>query len=233
VIESCKAERGGHVITPNTDIVRQCARDASVRALVERAALVTADGMPIVWASQLQGTPLPERVAGSNLISLLSRAAAENGLSVFLLGGDPGTAEAAAKVLEEQSPGLVVAGTYFPEFGFERNPEQLEAVRVALKEARPDIVFVGLNFPKSARLIEQMRDALPGAWWMIVGISFSFLSGAVRRAPVWMGRAGLEWVHRLGQEPRKLLRRYLLEGAPFALRMLGRSALRRDSDDAE
>ena len=78
-----------------------------------------------------------------------------------------------------------------------------------------------------------MRDALPGAWWLIVGISFSFLSGAVKRAPVWMGRAGLEWVHRLGQEPRKLLRRYLLEGVPFALRMLGRSALRRDRDDAE
>ncbi len=229
MLAQCQSGCGGHVVTPNVDILRQIWRDPEIRALVERADLVTADGMPIVWASRLQGTPLPERVAGSNLIWALSEGAAKRGLSVFLLGGDPGTAEAAAAKLQERNPELRVAGTYFPEFGFEKDPEQVDAIRRALTAAKPDIVFVGLNFPKSSHLVETLRDTLPGAWWLIVGISFSYVAGDVRHAPVWMRNSGLEWLHRMVQEPRRLVSRYLQHGVPFALGMLARAALARGS----
>src|SRR3954452_23201097 len=102
---------GGTVVTPNLDHLRRCATDATFRSLVADAELVVADGMPLVWASRLQGTPLPERVAGSNLIVSLSAAAASLGYSVFLLGGTPGTAQLSSEVLRTRFSGLNVAGT--------------------------------------------------------------------------------------------------------------------------
>ena len=150
---------------------------------------------------------------------------AKRGLSVFLLGGSPGAAEGAAAVLGERYPSLTVAGTYCPPHGFEQDEAELKRIERAVVEANPAIVFVGLGSPKQERLIERLRERLPGAWWLGVGVSFSFLCGQVRRAPRWMQVIGLEWVHRLAQEPRRLARRYLVEGLPFAAWLLGRSAL--------
>jgi N-acetylglucosaminyldiphosphoundecaprenol N-acetyl-beta-D-mannosaminyltransferase len=97
---------------------------------------------------------------------------------------------------------------------------ELQDVRTALAAAPPDLVYVGLGAPKEELLISNLRPNFPRTWWMGVGISLSFMSGAVRRAPSWMQRTGLEWLHRLAQEPRRLARRYLLEDLPFALRLL-------------
>ncbi|MDX1565780.1 MAG: WecB/TagA/CpsF family glycosyltransferase, partial [Phycisphaeraceae bacterium] len=107
------------------------------------------------------------------------------------------------------------------------DPEQLAAIRRRLLEARPDIVFVGLGFPKQERIIERFREDLPETWWLGVGVSFSFVSGQIRRAPLWMQRAGLEWVHRLAQEPLRLARRYLIDDIPFGIKLLGSSLLQR------
>ena len=167
--------------------------------------------------SRLRGTPVPERVAGSVLISSLCRAAAEDGRSVFLLGGDEGTAELAAKRLQARCPGLGVTGTYCPPVGFEKDQAEMERVTRAVCEVQPDIVFVGLGFPKQERLIRKLRPYLPQAWYMGVGISFSYLSGRVKHAPVWMRRVGLEWAFRLAQEPRRLFKRYIVRGVPFAM----------------
>src|SRR6185503_14088249 len=104
-------------------------------------------------------------------------------------------------------------------FGFESDPKEMERLAAALSEAAPDIVFVGLGSPKQEKLIGRLRSTLPGAWWLGVGISFSYLTGDVRRAPVWMRRCGLEWFHRLTSEPGRLARRYLVEGIPFGLRL--------------
>ncbi len=225
VADELRRGRGGWVVTPNLDHLRRLVTQPAFRALCEGADWVVADGMPLVWAARLQGTPLPERVAGSNLITSLNARAASESRSVFFLGGDPGTAEAAAGRLRERSPDLRVAGCACPAVGFEEDPLQLEALRLQLVRAAPDIVWVALGSPKQERLIEQLRAHLPRAWWLGVGISFSFVSGQVRRAPRWMQVLGLEWVHRLIQEPRRLARRYLLEGLPFAVRLLG-AALR-------
>ena len=227
VLDELDAGRGGWVVTPNLDILRRWVSEPEVAALCSQADLVVADGMAIVWAARLQGTPLPERVAGSDLIHSLTARAAERGRSVFFLGGNPGTAEDAARILRERSPALKVAGTHCPPLGYESDPAAMRSLRELVLSSKPDIVFVGLGLPKQDRLIASLRGYLPSSWWLGVGVSFSFVSGDVQRAPAWMRRSGLEWIHRLAQEPRRLASRYLVHGLPFAARLFTNCALRR------
>lgn len=226
IVSSCEAGLGGWVVTPNTDILRKCTREPEIRELCSRADILIADGMPLIWASRIQGTPLHSRVPGSDLIVSLSGEAARHSLKVFLLGGAPGVVEHTATVLLEKFPSTSLAGTYCPPFGFEEDEEEIARIEDALEQSEADIVFVALGFPKSERLIERLRPHLPFAWWIGVGISFSFLSGHVRRAPKWAQMVGAEWVFRLSQEPSRLARRYLIEDLPFAFLMLA-NALRK------
>src|ERR1700754_1732006 len=117
IIEASGRDRGGVVMTPNLEHLSSYRTSRDVREAFDDAELVVADGMPLIWASRLQRTPLPERVAGSDLIWSLSEAAAARGRSVFLLGGNPGAAERAADVLQERAPGLDVAGVACPQIG--------------------------------------------------------------------------------------------------------------------
>ena len=229
VIQSLAEGVGGWIITYNVDIMRRHFFDADFRHLALHASMIVADGMPLVWASRIQGTPLPSRVTGSNLISALSAAAAAHDRSIFLLGGDLGTAEQAARALTSRWPNVRIAGTWFPPPGFESDAHEMAKIRAALEGAQPSIIYVALGSPKQERLIMALRSSLPQSWWIGVGISFSFLSGAVRRAPHWMQRSGLEWVHRLWQEPRRLGRRYLKDGIPFAVFLLWMSIMKRFS----
>jgi N-acetylglucosaminyldiphosphoundecaprenol N-acetyl-beta-D-mannosaminyltransferase len=210
---------GGSVVTVNIDHMVRCRRDPAYRSLVDRAELVVADGMPLVWGSRLQGTALPERVAGSSVTLSLAADLAEQGRSLFLLGGNPGVAEAAGRVLAERFRGLRIAGTYCPPFGFERDRTEMQRIREALDATRPDVVYVALGSPKQEWLIDQLRNQRPDlstTWWLGVGISLSFITGEVHRAPWWVQRLGLEWVHRMAQEPRRLFRRYVIDGMPYA-----------------
>ncbi len=216
--------RGGCVVTHNLDHLRRLEKDRSFAALSASASLVLADGMPLIWASRLVGQPLPQRVTGSNLVSSLSAAAAQRGRSIFLLGGAPGTAHAAACVLRQRHPTLSIAGVACPPVGFDSDSQYVTRLVSTLTAADPDIIFVALGSPKQEQLIHRLHRQLPDAWWLGVGISFSFLCGHVRRAPRWMRRVGLEWAHRLAQEPWRLGRRYLLEGLPFGIRLLASSA---------
>jgi N-acetylglucosaminyldiphosphoundecaprenol N-acetyl-beta-D-mannosaminyltransferase len=220
VLEGVGTGRGGWVCPANLDVLRQWRGSREVRELLSQADLVVADGMPLVWAGGLQGSPLPQRVAGSTLTLTLAAAAADAGASVFLLGGNPGTAEAAAARLAERSPGLRIAGTLSPPFGFEKSREWQDRIERALLDAAPGIVYVGLGFPKQERLIVALRQAFPTTWFVSCGVSFSFIAGEIARAPALVQRLGLEWVHRLVQEPRRLFRRYLVQGQPFFAELL-------------
>jgi N-acetylglucosaminyldiphosphoundecaprenol N-acetyl-beta-D-mannosaminyltransferase len=224
VMAALDAGRGGWVVTPNLDHLRRLVRERDFYELCARADLRVADGMPLLWASKLQRTPLPERVAGSNLIWSVSRAAAERGRSVYLLGGDEGAAERAAQVLARRFGKLRIAGLHRPPFGFERDAAQMQRIVDELERAQPDLVLVALGSPKQERLIDELRAKFPRVWLLGIGISFSFVAGMVKRAPPWVQRLGLEWVHRLAQEPRRLFRRYLVDGLPFAARLLLSSA---------
>ncbi|MFT7534546.1 MAG: N-acetylglucosaminyldiphosphoundecaprenol N-acetyl-beta-D-mannosaminyltransferase [Hyphomicrobiaceae bacterium] len=235
VIQCLEINRGGWIATANLDHMRRLRRSAEFRRVYSGTTVVVADGMPLVWASKLQGTPLPGRVAGSDLIHSLTAGAAAHQRSVFLLGGDPGSAEAAAKQLMKDHPGLRVAGTYCPATGFENDPAQMDELRSAVEKSQPDIVFVALGSPKQELLISRINSTLPQSWWIGVGISFSFVCGAIRRAPPLMQRLGLEWLHRLIQEPRRLGIRYLWHGPPCFCWLVfsglsGRGAARRVRD---
>ncbi len=227
VVAAVRHGEGGRIITPNADILRQVNRLPEARVHIGDATLVVADGTPLLWASRLRGTPLPERVAGANLILSLSAGLAAEGRSVYLLGGPRGTAAAAARELTRRYPGLVVAGWHSPSYGFDTRPEEVARLRARVLAAQPDLVFVGLGFPKQERVIADLRPLLPAAWFLGCGAAIGFAAGTLSRAPQWMQRSGLEWLHRLVSEPRRLASRYLLHDAPFAARLLLSSAVSR------
>lgn len=231
-IVSAAAEGRGHwTVTANLDHIRRYRCEPLARRLIDSADLVLADGTPLIWASRLAGQTMPERVAGSDMVWSISEMAGHEGMSVFLLGGDPGVAERAAAILSARCPGLRIAGTACPAVGFERDAQELERIRAALAQSAPQIVFVALGFPKQDLLIADLRDLLPHTAFIGVGISLSFITGDVPRAPRWTHPLGLEWVHRLMQEPRRLMHRYLAQGVPFAVRMLASAALHRARRD--
>lgn len=218
---------GGRIVTPNVDILRLARADPAVRAYLADATLVVADGMPLVWASRLAGTPLPERVPGSRLIWSLSYHLALAGRSVYLLGGTPGPesgARRAAAVLAAACPGLRVAGSSAPRHGFQDDPARLAEICAAVVEAKPDLVFVGLGFPKQERVIDLLRPELPLSWFLGCGSAINFVAGDAVRAPDPIQRAGLEWAWRLAGDPRRLAGRYLRHDAPYALRLLAAAA---------
>lgn len=218
-LEGVHAQNGGWIVTPNLDILRQFTTSAESRRLVLAASHRVADGLPIVWASRLAGIPVPERVPGSDLVLTMPEAAASAGVSVFLLGGNPGVAAAAASRLEARWPALQSVNYYCPPYGFEDDPRELDRIREALRAARPALVLIGLGFPKQERLIRVLRAEMPETWFVGVGISLSFLAGEQPRAPAALQRLGLEWMHRLWHEPRRLFRRYVVQGFPFVLRL--------------
>jgi len=230
---------GGRIMTPNIDILRQAAHSRAVRRELAGAELVVADGTPLIWASRVAGTPLPARVAGADLIWSLSAGLAEDGRSVYLLGGEPVRprptgrgprecgAERAVRQLVEAYPDLRVAGWASPRYGFDRNPALLEAVCADVVAAAPDVVYVGIGFPRQEQVISTLRPHLPNSWFLGCGAAINFVAGDQIRAQAWMQRAGLEWLHRLLREPRRLAGRYLRHDAPFALRLLTAAALTR------
>jgi N-acetylglucosaminyldiphosphoundecaprenol N-acetyl-beta-D-mannosaminyltransferase len=229
IMSELEAGRGGWVVTPNLTILHRLVHDPAYANLCAQATLRVADGMPLIWASRLQGTPLPERVAGSDLIWTLSERAAPAGKSVFLLGGSPGTADQAADRLRSRFPGLMVAGIECPPFGFENDAAYMSGMIDRVVRAAPDICYVGLVSAKQDPLICRLRPLLPRTWFLGIGVSFSFVSGTIVRAPRWARAVGLEWLFRLLQELRRLGRRYLIEGVPFAARLMVQSALARGS----
>jgi N-acetylglucosaminyldiphosphoundecaprenol N-acetyl-beta-D-mannosaminyltransferase len=221
ILEAAAAGTGHWTITANLDHLRRYRCETTARSLMDEADLVVADGMPLIWASRLAGEPLPERVSGSSMVWSICEGASARGLSVFLLGGDPGVAERAAGVFRDRYPGLEIVGTACPPLGFESDERELERIQRQLVEAAPQIVFVALGFPKQDRLIRSARVGLPRASFLGVGISLSYATGDVSRAPNWICRLGLEWAYRLSQEPtRRLVRRYLVDGLPFGVRLM-------------
>lgn len=220
VVEGWRHGEGGAIVTANVDIVRAATRDPALGALVAESEVVVADGMPVVWAGRLAGVPVPERVTGASLVFTLCEAAAREGRSVYLLGGNPGIPEKAAGVLCERYPGLRVAGTDSPPFGFHADPVLAAEAVAKVVEAKPDLVLVGLGFPKQERVIRMLRAELPQAWYLGCGAGIPMAAGEFKRASGVVQKMGAEWVHRLALEPRRLAKRYLRDDLPFAVRLL-------------
>ena len=211
-----KGKKARMIATANAQFAQIARSNRRFRGILRDAEIVVADGMSIVAASRLLGRPLPERIAGIDLVVELCREAANMRLSVYLLGGRPCAAKKAADNLRARFARLKVAGTDCPPFGFEKDPAESAAVVRRISEAAPDILFVGLGAPNQEFWMERHRDELPVKVMIGVGGSFEMLSGMKARAPQWMQKTGMEWAFRLMiLEPRRLWQRYLLGNLQF------------------
>ncbi|MBV9172333.1 MAG: WecB/TagA/CpsF family glycosyltransferase [Chloroflexi bacterium] len=205
--------RPHQVVTVNLDFISIASRNAAFRKVINEADLAVADGMPLIWVSRLQREPLPERIAGVELVLESCHVAAEMGAGVFLLGAAEGVAEAAGERLRELCPGLAIVGSYSPRIG-PLDPSENAYMLAKIRDAAPGFLFVALGAPRQDLWIREHQPQLQVPVAMGVGCVLDLLAGSVRRAPVWMQRSGLEWAFRLVQEPQRLWRRYLLNDLP-------------------
>lgn len=207
------------VVTPNVDHVVQLHLNPGLFEIYRRSSLTLADGWPIVTLSRLFGDRLPERVAGSDLIPRLCQRADESNrpLRLFLLGGDQGVPEAAARALEKSWSAVQVVGTCSPPFGFQSDREWNSRICEQINESDADALIVGLGFPKQELWLLEHRTSLNVSAAMAVGATIDFLAGRQTRAPQWMRSFKLEWFHRLMSDPRRLASRYANDAIQFPL----------------
>ncbi len=218
------AGRPSYFITANLNYNMLTARHPELAAVNQHAAMILCDGMPMVWWSRLTTTPLPERVAGSELIYALSQWAARKGYRIYFLGGAPGVAQAAANKLRERYPDLQVAGVDCPPFR-PLTREEEAALTQRIRASRAEIVYLALGQPKGEQWMARLQGQMGSAVCVQLGASFDFVAGGVPRAPIWIQKIGLEWAFRLVQEPRRLAGRYQNNGR-FMLGQVARDVTR-------
>lgn len=199
------------IVGVNVDQALRVIEDKYSKKIFDNAEIVFTDGKPIIWMAKWLKRPIVEKISGPDLMLLLCERAAKKKYKIFLLGAGPGVAAKAAKKLENDYPGLQCVGTYSPPFGFEKNPNEIEKIVSMLKESGADQLFVGMGSPKQDIFIYENMDKyqIPVSYSM--GAALDFLGGDVKRAPRWMSDHGLEWLHRVMQDPKRLVRRYLVE----------------------
>jgi N-acetylglucosaminyldiphosphoundecaprenol N-acetyl-beta-D-mannosaminyltransferase len=183
--------------------------DPEMRAALLRSTLVVPDGMPLVWAANLLGERLQDRVYGPELMLRYNSRCAERGHRVWLYGGrDQGSLAQLALSLRRRHPGIQIVGGYSPPFRA-LTPAEEDDIVEQVNSARPDVLWVGIGVPKQEKWMAQMRDRLEVPVMCGVGAAFDFHAGRISMAPRWMQDRGLEWIYRIAQEPRRLLPRYL------------------------
>ena len=198
LIERFVAERAPHQIcTVNVEFIMAAQRDDAFRRVINDAALCLPDSAGVLWAARRLGHPMRERVAGSDMVGQIAARAAERGWRVYLLGAAPGVADKAAAIWQARNAGLVVAGT----FAGSPAPTEDDAIVERIRAARPDVLFVAFGAPAQDMWIARNQPALQVPVAMGIGGALDFVAGVAKRAPVWMQRLGLEWLHRLVREP--------------------------------
>jgi N-acetylglucosaminyldiphosphoundecaprenol N-acetyl-beta-D-mannosaminyltransferase len=213
LIEEQIREGGFHqVATANVDFLKNAMQDPGMRSILCGCDMVIPDGMPVVWMSRLIGTPLKERVSGIDLVERLAEVSARRGYRIFFLGASETSSQRAAKVLRAKYPDLHIAGRYSPASAPLERMDHEEILR-RIEEAEPDILLVAFGNPKQEQWIARHRDRLKVPVCIGIGGSLDMIAGTMARAPRWMQRNGLEWVHRMVQEPKRLAVRYFHDAA--------------------
>lgn len=213
-----RAEVCRYIVTPNVDHAVMYQERPELRAAYESAAMVVADGAPLIAAARFLKRPLPERVAGSDLVPLVLQNAGgfeQPKLKAFLLGAGPGVAERAAAKILKDCGGVEIVGTHCPPLGFEHDTKAEDAALAAVAQAAPDFLIVGLGAPKQELWVAKNRHRLEAKVAACAGATIDFLAGEKHRSPVWMQKSGLEWAHRLATEPRRLVGRYARDARIF------------------
>ena len=212
-----RQKRCAFVATPNVDHLVLLEKISGLRDAYEKADLVLADGMPIVWFSKFYGGKIKEKISGSDFLPELCGMAEKNGFRIFFLGADEGVARKAARNLKKNYPKLRVVGCYSPTKGFEKDPAQMAEVDRRLALTEPDILAVALGCPKQEILISQNKDRWHIPLSIGIGASLDFVAGRKKRAPRWMSNCGLEWFYRMWQEPGRMFKRYILRDWQFLM----------------
>ncbi|HRI82371.1 MAG TPA: WecB/TagA/CpsF family glycosyltransferase [Opitutaceae bacterium] len=207
----------GYVCTCTVHGVGEAQHHAAYRKILNESWLTTADGMPLVWLGRRQGYPQINRVYGPDLMLAVCDRGRAAGLRHYFYGGGPGVAERLRDKLAARFPGLQVAGTFTPPFR-ELHADEFAALQSDIAQKRPDLIWVGLGTPKQDEFMAANWAKLDTGLMIGVGAAFDFLSGQKKQAPRWMQRSGLEWLFRLGHEPRRLAYRYLVYNPLFLLR---------------
>lgn len=215
VIEAAIAQRRrGFVCVTGVHGVMEAQRDPTLLSLFANALLVVPDGMPTVWMGRLQGLREMERVYGPDLLLAIAKRSELTGWSHFLCGGANGVAETLRTVLTRRFPSINIAGTYTPPFRRLTDEEESILIRT-VDRLRPDIVWVGLSTPKQERFMAEYLPRLNTMLMIGVGAAFDLHTGKIKDSPQWLKRAGLQWLHRLIQEPSRLWKRYLVNNPQF------------------
>lgn len=216
IADAARLREKGLVITPNVDHIVTVHQRPEVQQIYLGARFLFADGMPLIWTSRLiPGKALPGRITGADLLPALCERAAETGLSVAFVGGLPGIAQQASEAMCKRYSGLRVVGVHCPPFGFERDAGQTQEIIDLCNAGRPDILFFGVGAPKQEIWSHAHLEHLDVGMVLCIGAALDFAAGTLQRAPNWMQRSGLEWVWRMAQDPRRLLKRYLVRDAAF------------------
>jgi N-acetylglucosaminyldiphosphoundecaprenol N-acetyl-beta-D-mannosaminyltransferase len=195
--------------------------DPHLSAIMEECAIVSADGQGVVWASRLLGDPLPERVNAADLMEALFPVAEAKGYRVYVLGARQEVLERAISNLRREFPRLEIAGYRNGYFGPADDAEVVGEIRTA----RPDMLFAAMSSPKKEYWLFEHKDELGVPFVMGVGGAIDAVAGVTRRAPMWVRKIGMEWFFRMVQEPRRLVRRFMIGNAKFAL-LLTREVIR-------
>jgi N-acetylglucosaminyldiphosphoundecaprenol N-acetyl-beta-D-mannosaminyltransferase len=204
----------GYICASGVHGVMEAYADADVRQILNQALMNVPDGMPMTWVGRLQGFHDMDRVFGPDLMAEMCRLSVRRGYRNFLYGGKPGVADSLREALEKRFPGLQVVGTYTPPFRSLTSKEESD-LSAQVQESRPHIIWVGLSTPKQERFMAQYIDRLEVPLMFGVGAAFDFHSGRIRDCSHWVKRAGLQWLHRLIQDPKRLWRRYLRSNPVF------------------
>ncbi len=207
----------GYVCAVAVHAVMVSQRDPEMRAAVTGSSLTVPDGMPLVWAANLLGEDLRNRVYGPELMDRYCGRCADRGHRVWLYGGrDQGSLMQLALNLRRRHPGIEIVGGYSPPFR-PLTSEEEDTIVEQINEARPDVVWVGIGVPKQEKWMARLRSRLEAPVLCGVGAAFDFHSGRISQAPPWMQERGLEWIYRIAQEPRRLLPRYLSYNPAFVI----------------
>ncbi len=211
VEEYVKKKEPLHLMGVNADKINELNENERLKQIVNSCGIINADGASVIKASKYLGKPLPERVAGIDLMQSLVTLSEKKGYSVYLLGAKQEVVEKTADVLKRDYPKLNLVGIHNGYFKEQDWPQ----ISSEIKTLHPDFVFVGITSPMKEYLIEFLQDDGNDSVFMGVGGSFDVISGAIPRAPLWMQKSGLEWLFRVIQEPRRLFKRYFVGNWTF------------------
>jgi N-acetylglucosaminyldiphosphoundecaprenol N-acetyl-beta-D-mannosaminyltransferase len=214
-IEDCVR---GYVCVTGVHGIMEAQKDPAFRSILNRSLLTAPDGMPTVWVGKWQGYREMRRVFGPEMMLEVCAMSVPKGYTHFLYGGADGVADELQASLLGRFPGLRIVGTYTPPFR-PLNEAERENLRARISILKPDIFWVGLSTPKQERFMAEFLPLLDAGIMVGVGAAFDVHTGRIEDAPQWMKTAGLQWLHRLGQEPRRLWRRYLYNNPRFVFKM--------------